>query len=134
LFGLLQSSVDGFKTFFKQILLLKLLSKFSFLVLPILLLFINFVRIVISPLSVTTEVFDFMFDILLFYLLSGIDALVLILAVSSIFKSIFSKLSIAREITQFCTLEICLGICFLTIAVVAGTINIRKCVVSQNSI
>lgn len=133
LFGLLQSSIDGFKIFFKQILLVKMLMKFTFIFLPILSLFINFIRILIVPLSPTVEVFDFIFDIILFYLLSGVDALILILAVSSISKSIFSKLSITREITQLCTLEIALGICFLIVAVMAGSTNIRRCAVSQNS-
>jgi NADH-quinone oxidoreductase subunit H len=133
LFGLLQSSIDGFKTFFKQILLIKTLAKFNFIFLPMLSLFINYIRILIVPFSSVVEIFDFTFDIILFYLLSGIDALVLVLAISSVSKSIFSKLSIAREITQLCTLEIALGICFLTIATVAGTTNIRGCIVSQNS-
>lgn len=134
LFGLLQSGIDGFKTFFKQILLIKLLLKFNFIFLPIVSLLINFVRVVISPFSQTVEIFDFMFDILLFYLLSGLDALILILAIFSIFKSAFSKLSITREITQLCTLEIIMGICFLIVAVVAGTTNIRRCMVGQNSL
>jgi NADH:ubiquinone oxidoreductase subunit H len=99
--------------------------------LPIFLLFLNFIRIVFIPTSPTVEVFDFIYDLMFFYVLSGFDALTFILVASIGFKSKFSKFVFVRELLQICAVEIALGTCLVAIAFYAGTLNIRLCVYTQ---
>lgn len=106
-------------------------AKGSFFALPVLLVVVGFFTWTILPLSPAGPAIDFIYDILLAYLLLSLDVLAFVCAAWSAFGSKFPTLSALREILQMCAFELIVGFCFLIAAMHAGTLNIHSCVEGQ---
>jgi len=131
-FGFGQTAVDGVKTFFKNIVVSRRSAKILFFLLPTLLLFFNFIKILFVPTSITGGVIDFEYDILIIYVLISFDVLVLVYASWVSFTSKFPTISSLREIAQLCSFELVSGFCLLSVVMHAGSLSLRTCIAAQH--
>ena len=132
--GVLQTAVDGLKVFFKNTVFSRKSFKIAFFVLPLVLMFLNFLKIAYIPTSSSAAVGVFEYDIFLIYVITSIDVFVFILSSWLAFTSKFPTLAAVRELAQMCSFELIYGFCVLAVVLNAGSLCFRTCILSQNFI
>jgi NADH-quinone oxidoreductase subunit H len=132
--GILQTAVDGLKVFFKNMIFSRKSFKIAFFVLPLVLMFLNFLKIAYIPTSSSAAVGVFEYDIFLIYVITSIDVFVFILSSWLAFTSKFPTLAAVRELVQMCSFELIYGFCVLAVVLNTGSLCFRTCILSQNFI
>lgn len=128
--GLLQSSADGLKLIFKEILIPEGADRFAFFLAPVLPASATFLVMTILPFDHHLQVADPAGGVIFVLGISGLSVLGILLAGWSS-NNKYSLLGAMRSGAQMVSFEISLALVMLLIVMVTGTASLREIVLSQ---
>ncbi len=128
--GLLQSTADGLKLLFKEVLMPKGADKFVFFLAPILPASASFLVMTILPFDHHLQVADPAGGVIYILGISGLSVLGILLA-GWASNNKYSLLGAMRSGAQMISFEISLALVMLLIVMVTGTASLREIVLSQ---
>ncbi len=129
--GLLQSTADGLKLIFKEVLMPEGADRFVFFLAPILPASATFLVMTILPFDHNLQVADPAGGVLYVLGISGLSVLGILLAGWSS-NNKYSLLGAMRSGAQLISFEISLALIMLLIVMVTGTASLREIVLSQH--
>ena len=130
LFGILQPIADGLKLFLKEILIPSRSNRFSFLMAPILTLFLSLISWACIPFNISNVFSDINLGVLYILAISSLGIYGIILA-GWASNSKYALLGSLRSIAQMISYEVSMGLTILPVIICSGTFNFIDIVFKQ---
>lgn len=128
--GLLQSVADMFKILIKELIELKHTDKFLFALAPYLVIIASMLCFAVMPWGKGLQIIDFNIGIFFLLACSSIGVLGILLAGWSS-NNKFTLIGALRSGAQMVSYEISIGLCIITMVVLAGTMSVGGIVMEQ---
>ncbi|MDE6370771.1 MAG: NADH-quinone oxidoreductase subunit NuoH [Duncaniella sp.] len=129
--GLLQSVADMFKILIKELIELNHVDKFLFELAPFLVIIASMLSFAVLPWGRGLQVIDFHVGIFFLLAVSSIGVLGIMLAGWSS-NNKFTLIGAMRSGAQMVSYELSMGLCVVTMVVLAGSMNVTDIVMAQN--
>lgn len=129
--GLLQSIADMFKILIKELISLNHVDKFLFALAPYLVIIASMLAFAVLPWGNGLQVIDFNVGIFFLLAVSSIGVLGILLAGWSS-NNKFTLIGALRSGAQMVSYELSMGLCVVTMVVMAGTMSVGGIVEAQN--
>ncbi|MDE5725752.1 MAG: NADH-quinone oxidoreductase subunit NuoH [Duncaniella sp.] len=128
--GLLQSVADMFKILIKELISLNHIDKFLFALAPYLVIIASMLAFAVLPWGNGLQIIDFNVGIFFLLAVSSIGVLGILLAGWSS-NNKFTLIGALRSGAQMVSYELSMGLCVVTMVVIAGSMNVTDIVRSQ---
>jgi NADH-quinone oxidoreductase subunit H len=128
--GLLQSVADMFKILIKELISLNHVDKFLFALAPYLVIIASMLAFAVLPWGNGLEIIDFNVGIFFLLAVSSIGVLGILLAGWSS-NNKFTLIGALRSGAQMVSYELSMGLCVVTMVVMAGTMNVHEICMQQ---
>lgn len=128
--GLLQSVADMFKILIKELISLNHIDKFLFALAPYLVIIASMLAFSVLPWGNGLQIIDFNVGIFFLLAVSSIGVLGILLAGWSS-NNKFTLIGALRSGAQMVSYELSMGLCVVTMVVIAGSMNVTDIVRSQ---
>ncbi|MCM1164216.1 MAG: NADH-quinone oxidoreductase subunit NuoH [Muribaculaceae bacterium] len=128
--GLLQSVADMFKILIKELISLNHVDKFLFALAPYLVIIASMLAFAVLPWGNGLEIIDFNVGIFFLLAVSSIGVLGILLAGWSS-NNKFTLIGALRSGAQMVSYELSMGLCVVTMVVIAGTMNVHQICMAQ---
>ena len=129
--GLLQSIADMFKILIKELISLNHVDKFLFALAPYLVIIASMLAFAVLPWGNGLQIIDFNVGIFFLLAVSSIGVLGILLAGWSS-NNKFTLIGALRSGAQMVSYELSMGLCVVTMVVMAGTMSVGGIVEAQN--
>ncbi|MCM1294817.1 MAG: NADH-quinone oxidoreductase subunit H, partial [Muribaculaceae bacterium] len=129
--GLLQSVADMFKILIKELISLNHVDKFLFALAPYLVIIASMLAFAVLPWGNGLQIIDFNVGIFFLLAVSSIGVLGILLAGWSS-NNKFTLIGALRSGAQMVSYELSMGLCVVTMVVMAGTMSVGGIVEAQN--
>ncbi|MBD5301163.1 MAG: NADH-quinone oxidoreductase subunit NuoH [Duncaniella sp.] len=129
--GLLQSVADMFKILIKELISLNHIDKFLFALAPYLVIIASMLAFAVLPWGNGLQIIDFNVGIFFLLAVSSIGVLGILLAGWSS-NNKFTLIGALRSGAQMVSYELSMGLCVVTMVVMAGTMSVGGIVEAQN--
>lgn len=129
--GLLQSIADMFKILIKELISLNHIDKFLFALAPYLVIIASMLAFAVLPWGNGLQIIDFNVGIFFLLAVSSIGVLGILLAGWSS-NNKFTLIGALRSGAQMVSYELSMGLCVVTMVVMAGTMSVGGIVEAQN--
>ena len=129
--GLLQSVADMFKILIKELISLKYTDKFLFALAPYLVILASMLAFAVLPWGNGLQIINFNIGIFFLIAVSSIGVLGILLAGWSS-NNKFTLIGALRSGAQMVSYELSMGLCVVTMVVMAGTMSVGGIVEAQN--
>ena len=128
--GLLQSVADMFKILIKELISLNHIDKFLFALAPYLVIIASMLAFAVLPWGNGLQIIDFNVGIFFLLAVSSIGVLGILLAGWSS-NNKFTLIGAMRSGAQMISYELSMGLCVVTMVVIAGSMNVGDIVMAQ---
>ena len=128
--GLLQSVADMFKILIKELISLNHLDKFLFALAPYLVIIASMLAFAVLPWGNGLQIINFNVGIFFLLAVSSIGVLGILLAGWSS-NNKFTLIGALRSGAQMVSYELSMGLCVVTMVVIAGSMNVTDIVMAQ---
>ena len=128
--GLLQSVADMFKILIKELISLKYTDKFLFALAPYLVILASMLAFAVLPWGNGLQIINFNIGIFFLIAVSSIGVLGILLAGWSS-NNKFTLIGALRSGAQMVSYELSMGLCVVTMVVIAGSMNVTDIVMAQ---
>ncbi|MCM1051158.1 MAG: NADH-quinone oxidoreductase subunit NuoH [Paenibacillus sp.] len=128
--GLLQSVADMFKILIKELISLNHIDKFLFALAPYLVIIASMLAFAVLPWGNGLQIIDFNVGIFFLLAVSSIGVLGILLAGWSS-NNKFTLIGALRSGAQMVSYELSMGLCVVTMVVIAGSMNVTDIVMAQ---
>ena len=129
--GLLQSVADMFKILIKELIQLNHIDKFLFALAPYLVIIASMLAFAVLPWGNGLQIIDFNVGIFFLLAVSSIGVLGILLAGWSS-NNKFTLIGALRSGAQMISYELSMGLCVVTMVVMAGSMNVNDIVMAQD--
>ncbi|WP_301755773.1 NADH-quinone oxidoreductase subunit NuoH [uncultured Muribaculum sp.] len=129
-FGIFQSVADMFKILIKELISLNHIDKFLFALAPYLVIIASMLAFAVLPWGNGLQIIDFNVGIFFLLAVSSIGVLGILLAGWSS-NNKFTLIGALRSGAQMVSYELSMGLCVVTMVVIAGSMNVTDIVRSQ---
>ena len=129
--GLMQSIADMFKILIKELISLNHIDKFLFALAPYLVIIASMLAFAVLPWGNGLQIIDFNVGIFFLLVVSSIGVLGILLAGWSS-NNKFTLIGALRSGAQMVSYELSMGLCVVTMVVMAGTMSVGGIVEAQN--
>ena len=129
--GLLQSVADMFKILIKELIQLNHIDKFLFALAPYLVIIASMLAFAVLPWGHGLQIIDFNVGIFFLLAVSSIGVLGILLAGWSS-NNKFTLIGALRSGAQMISYELSMGLCVVTMVVMAGSMNVNDIVMAQD--
>ena len=129
--GLLQSVADMFKILIKELISLNHIDKFLFALAPYLVIIASMLAFAVLPWGNGLQIIDFNVGIFFLLAVSSIGVLGILLAGWSS-NNKFTLIGALRSGAQMISYELSMGLCVITMVVIAGSMNVGDIVRAQD--
>lgn len=129
-FGLLQSFADMFKILIKELISLEKTDKFLFALAPYLVIIASMLAFAVLPWGKGLQIIDFNIGIFFLIAVSSIGVLGILLAGWSS-NNKFTLIGALRSGAQMVSYELSMGLCVVTMVVMAGSMSVTDIVMAQ---
>ena len=129
--GLLQSVADMFKILIKELIQLNHIDKFLFALAPYLVISASMLAFAVLPWGNGLQIIDFNVGIFFLLAVSSIGVLGILLAGWSS-NNKFTLIGALRSGAQMISYELSMGLCVVTMVVMAGSMNVNDIVMAQD--
>ena len=129
--GLLQSVADMFKILIKELISLNHIDKFLFALAPYLVIIASMLAFAVLPWGNGLQIINFNVGIFFLLAVSSIGVLGILLAGWSS-NNKFTLIGALRSGAQMVSYELSMGLCVVTMVVMAGSMNVTDIVMAQN--
>ncbi len=129
--GLMQSIADMFKILIKELISLNHIDKFLFALAPYLVIIASMLAVAVLPWGNGLQIIDFNVGIFFLLAVSSIGVLGILLAGWSS-NNKFTLIGALRSGAQMVSYELSMGLCVVTMVVMAGTMSVGGIVEAQN--
>lgn len=132
-FGLLQPIADGLKLLIKETLYPSHANKFSFIIAPMFVFFINLLGWAVMPFGEGIVISDLDIGVLYLFVISSFGVYGLLIAGWSS-NSKYPFLGGLRAAAQMISYDVSLGLILLSIVITAGSMNLTQIVLAQDNV